>query len=150
MFRTYWQIHISMNKKRMIDLSKKISIYWFIHLPSTLLISKSTLSTVSFHCAAARQQLVNLRRTNLPRRTYYLRRRSSKNCRNMYKVREREGKSGKGEGQLGVEKREKDSQPIEPCLDVLTHTPKNMCICTVCLYAEWGRRNKWNSWDECR
>lgn len=62
----------------------------------------------------------------------------------MYKVREREGKSGKREGQLGVEEREKDSQPIEPCLDVLTHTHPNTCVYVqcVCMQNEAGEINE--------
>lgn len=53
----------------------------------------------------------------------------------MYKVWERGGKSGKGEGELGVEEREKDSQPIEPCLDVLTHTQAHKYI-YICMYVQ--------------
>lgn len=58
----------------------------------------------------------------------------------MHKVMERGEESGEREGELKAEEREKDSQPIEPCLDVLTHTHtqahKYIYVCTVCLYAE--------------
>lgn len=75
----------------------------------------------------ARRQLINLARTNLPRRTYYLRRISGK-CRNINKVRE----EGKGRVEAWSQGTREDDQPIEPCLCVLTleHDPTHVQVHT--------------------
>lgn len=52
----------------------------------------------------------------------------------MHKVMERGEESGEREGELKAEEREKDSQPIEPCLDVLTHTHTSTQI-HICMYS---------------